>query len=63
MVNGTEMLVAYYPVKALSNNWAVLLIQPNDDNSVMSSSDYSTVNNSIMENHKERERLLQNTTS
>ena len=63
MVNGTEMLVAYYPVKALSNNWAVLLIQPNDDTSDMSSSDYSTVNNSIMENHKEKERLLQNTTS
>lgn len=32
IVNGTEMLVSYHPVKALSNNWAVLLIQPNNGN-------------------------------
>ncbi len=37
IVNGTEMLVSYHPVKALSNNWAVLLIQPNNGNSVVSS--------------------------
>ena len=34
IVNGTEMLVSYYPIKALSNNWAVLLIQPYHGNSV-----------------------------
>ncbi len=28
IVNGTEMLVSYHPIRALSNNWAVLLIQP-----------------------------------
>lgn len=28
LVNGAEMLVSYHPIKALSNNWAVLLIQP-----------------------------------
>jgi len=60
MVNGTEMLVAYYPVKALSNNWAVLLIQPNNGNSVVSSSNYAITNNSIMENDKQKEMLLQN---
>jgi hypothetical protein len=38
IVNGTEMLVSYYPVKALSNNWAVLLIQPNNGNPVASAS-------------------------
>jgi cache domain-containing protein len=63
IVNGTEMLVAYYPVKTLSNNWAVLLIQPNTDNSVVSSSNYATTNNRIMENDKQKEMLLQNTSS
>ena len=61
IVNGTEMLVSYYPVKALSNNWAVLLIQPNNGNSVVSSSNYAITNNSIMENDKQKEMLLQNT--
>jgi hypothetical protein len=61
IVNGTEMLVSYYPVKALSNNWAVLLIQPNNGNSVVSSSNHTMANNSIMENYKQKEMLLQNT--
>ncbi|WP_458720676.1 cache domain-containing protein [Candidatus Nitrosocosmicus sp. R] len=61
IVDGTEMLVSYYPVKALSNNWAVLLIQPNNGNSVLSSSNYAITNNSIMENDKQKEMLLQNT--
>lgn len=61
IVNGTEMLVSYYPVKALSNNWAVLLIQPNNGNSVGSSSNYTKANNSIMENDNQKEMLLQNT--
>ena len=61
IVNGSEMLVSYYPVKALSNNWAVLLIQPNNGNSVVSSSNYPIANNSIMENDKQKEMLLQNT--
>jgi hypothetical protein len=60
IVNGTEMLVSYYPVKALYNNWAVLLIQPNNGNSVVSSSNYAITNNSIMENDKQIEMLLQN---
>ncbi len=59
--NGTEMLVSYYPVKALSNNWAILLIQPNNGNSGVSSSNYAITNNSIMENDKQKEMLLQNT--
>lgn len=63
LVNGSEMLVEYYPVKTLSNNWAVLLIQPNTDNSVVSSSNYATGNNRIMENDKQKEILLQNTSS
>ena len=58
--DGTEMLVSYYPVKALSNNWAVLLIQPNNGNSVVSSSNYAITNNSIMENDKQKVMLLQN---
>ena len=61
IVNGTEMLVSYHPVKALSNNWAVLLIQPNNGNPVVSSSNYAIANNSIMENDKQNEMLLQNT--
>jgi hypothetical protein len=61
IVNGTEMLVSYYPVKALSNNWAVLLIQPNNGNSVVSSSNYTITNNGIMENDKQKEMLLQHT--
>ncbi len=61
IVNGTEMLVSYYPVKALSNNWAVLLIQPNNGNSAVSSSNYAITNNGIMENDKQKEMLLQNT--
>ncbi len=60
-VNGTEMLVSYHPVKALSNNWAILLIQPNNGNSVVSSSNYAIANNSMMENDKQEEMLLQNT--
>jgi hypothetical protein len=65
IVNGTEMLVTYYPVKALFSNWAVLLIQPNsDNNSVLSSSDYATANNNIRaENDKQKEMVLQNTSS
>ncbi|WP_458746564.1 cache domain-containing protein [Candidatus Nitrosocosmicus sp. T] len=61
IVNCTEMLVSYYPVKALFNNWAVLLIQPNNGNSVVSSSNYAITNNGIMENDKQKEMLLQNT--
>ena len=61
IVNGTEMLVSYYPIKAISNNWAVLLIQPYHGNSVVSSSTYALTNNDIMENAKQEELLLQNT--
>jgi hypothetical protein len=60
IVNGTEMLVSYYPIKALSSNWAVLLIQPYHGNSVSSSSTYALTNNSIMKNEMQ-ELLLQNT--
>ena len=61
IVNGTEMLVSYHPVKALSNSWAVLLIKPNNGVYVASSSNYAIANNSIMENDKQDEMLLQNT--
>jgi hypothetical protein len=61
MVNGTEMLVSYSPIKALSNNWAVLLIQPYQGNSVSPSSSYALTNNDIMKNGKQEELLLQNT--
>jgi hypothetical protein len=61
IVNGTEMLVAYHPIKALSNKWAVLLIQPNNDSPFVSSSNYATANNGIMENDKQKEMQLQNT--
>jgi hypothetical protein len=62
MVNGTEMLVSYSPIKALSNNWAVLLFQPYQGNSVSPSSTYALTNNDIMKNGKqEGELLLQNT--
>ena len=60
-VNSTEMLVSYHPVKALSNSWAVLLIQPNNGNPVASSSNYAIANNSTTENNKQKEMLLQNT--
>jgi hypothetical protein len=61
-VNGTEMLVSYHPIKAISNNWAVLLIQPYHGSSVGSSGTYAlTTNNDVMENAKQEELLLQNT--
>ena len=61
-VNGTETLVSYYPVKAPSNKWAVLLIQPNNVNpAASSSSNYAIANNSIIENNKQKEMPLQNT--
>jgi hypothetical protein len=61
MVNGTEMLVSYSPVKALSNNWAVLLVHPNNGNYVALSSNYAIANNSMIGNDKQNEMLLQNT--
>jgi hypothetical protein len=31
IINGTKMVVSYHPVKAFSTVWAVLSIQPYDD--------------------------------
>ncbi|MBD0359370.1 MAG: cache domain-containing protein, partial [Nitrososphaeraceae archaeon] len=31
IINGTKMAVSYHPVKAFSNEWAVLFMQPYDD--------------------------------
>lgn len=36
IINGTKMVVSYHPVKAFSNVWAVLSIQPYDDNHLVS---------------------------
>jgi hypothetical protein len=36
IINGTKMAVSYHPVKAFSNVWAVLSIQPYDDNHLIS---------------------------
>jgi poly-gamma-glutamate capsule biosynthesis protein CapA/YwtB (metallophosphatase superfamily) len=60
IINGTEMLVSYYPVKALYSHWAVLLIQPINGNSVASSSNHAIANNGIMDNNKQKEMPLQN---
>ena len=37
IINGTMMAVSYHPVKAFSNVWAVLFMQPYDNNDVMAS--------------------------
>jgi hypothetical protein len=37
IINGTMMAVSYHPVKAFSNVWAVLFMQPYDINDVMAS--------------------------
>jgi hypothetical protein len=62
MVNGTEMLVSYHPIKAFSNVWAVLLMQPVNGSSVAPSSTLESNNDSMIENGKQvQELLLQNT--
>jgi hypothetical protein len=61
IVNGTEMLVSYSPIKAISNIWGVLLIQPVNGNSVASSSTFALNNASKMEKGAQEELLLQNT--
>ncbi len=61
MVNGSDVLVSYYPIKALSNNWVVLLIQPNHGNSLGSSSTHALINNEAMEIGKQGEFISQNT--
>jgi hypothetical protein len=62
MVNGTEMLVSYHPIKAISSNWAVLLMQPVNGSSVAPPGTLALNNAGIIENGKQvQELLLQNT--
>jgi len=63
-INGTEMLISYHPVKAVSNTWAVLLIEPyNGENFGNSSTTFtaSASSNENMKNTTINEITIQNT--
>jgi hypothetical protein len=48
IINGTMMAVSYHPVKAFSNVWAVLFVQPYDNNDVMASDKTTLIQNDIV---------------
>ena len=48
IINGTMMVVSYHPVRAFSNVWAVLFMQPYDDNDVMVSDKITVMQNDIV---------------
>ena len=48
IINGTVMAVSYHPVNAFSNVWAVLFMQPDDDNDVMVSDKITVMQNDIV---------------
>jgi hypothetical protein len=48
IINGTMMAVSYHPVNAFSNVWAVLFMQPYDDNDVMVSDKTTVMQNDIV---------------
>ena len=48
IINGTMMDVSYHPVNAFSNVWAVLFMQPYDDNDVMVSDKTTVMQNDIV---------------
>jgi hypothetical protein len=48
IINGTVMAVSYHPVNAFSNVWAVLFMQPYDDNDVMVSDKTTVMQNDIV---------------
>jgi hypothetical protein len=48
IINGTMMAVSYHPVKAFSNVWAVLFMQPYDNNDVMASDKTTLIQNDIV---------------
>jgi len=48
IINGTMMAVSYHPVNAFSNVWAVLFMQPYDDNDAMVSDKTTVMQNDIV---------------
>ena len=48
IINGTMMAVSYHPVNAFSNIWAVLFMQPYDDNDIMVSDKTTVMQNDIV---------------
>ena len=48
IINGTVMAVSYHPVNAFSNVWAVLFMQPYDDNDVVVSDKTTVMQNDIV---------------
>lgn len=48
IINGTMMAVSYHPVNAFSNVWAVLFMQPYDDNDIMVSDKTTVMQNDIV---------------
>ncbi|MDQ5863290.1 MAG: cache domain-containing protein [Thermoproteota archaeon] len=48
IINGTMMAVSYHPVKAFSNVWAVLFMQPYDNNDVMASDKTTLIQNDLV---------------
>jgi Cache domain len=48
IINGTILPVSYHPVKAFSNVWAVLFMQPYDNNDVMASDKTTLIQNDIV---------------
>jgi hypothetical protein len=48
IINGTMMPISYHPVKAFSNVWAVLFIQPYDNKDVMASDKTTLIQNDIV---------------
>lgn len=59
-INGAEMLISYHPVEAISNTWAVLLIEPYDESSANSSVPFG-LDGERLENTTVNEITIQNT--
>jgi hypothetical protein len=61
-INGAEMLISYHPVEAISNTWAVLLIEPYDKSSANSSLPFD-LDGEHLENTTINEITIQNTST
>ena len=48
IINGTMMAVSYHPVKTFSKVWAVLFMQPYDNNNVIISDKTTVMQNDIV---------------
>ncbi len=58
IINGTKMIVSYHPVKAFSNEWAVLFMQPYDNNDLMASDKTTLIQNDIVTQDEQEEEVF-----